>query len=136
MSRPFSNFVRDRLARGAKSISLLVLLAALAFIQLRCGENPLQPDVQGPNEVWILSTGFSPATLTVGRGTTVTWTNKDNIKHDVTSGLPGNVENAFDPSPNMDANATHSVAFAQRGTFNYFCLIHQNNHGTGKIVVQ
>jgi plastocyanin len=115
---------------------LLVLLAALAFVQLRCGENPVQPDVRGPNEVWILSTGFDPATLTVARGTTVMWTNKDNVKHDVTSGLPGNVENIFDPSPNLNANASYSVDFTQRGTFNYFCLIHGSNHGTGKIVVQ
>lgn len=136
MNKPSFRFVRGRRVRSAKSILLLVLLAALAFGLWRCGENPLQPDVRGPNEVWIVSTGFDPSTLTVTRGTTVTWTNKDNVKHDVTSGLPGNVENIFDPSPNMDANASHSVEFAQRGTFNYFCLTHGSNHGTGKIVVQ
>jgi len=123
--------------RGPKPFRVLVgLLIALAFLQWRCGENPLQPDLRGPNEVWIQSTGFDPVTLTVSVGTTVTWTNKDNVRHDVTSGLPGNVENVFDPSPNLSASATYAVPFSRPGTFNYFCSIHGSNHGTGKIVVQ
>ncbi|MCI0697919.1 cupredoxin domain-containing protein [candidate division KSB1 bacterium] len=115
---------------------LLVLLGALALAQWRCGENPLQPNMRGPNEVWIFSSGFDPATLTVSAGTTVTWTNKDNVTHDVTSGRPGNVENAFDPSPNLKPNDTHPAAFSQRGTFNYFCLTHGSSHAGGRIVVQ
>lgn len=128
--------VREQWVRSPKSILRFGLLIGATFIFVQCAENPLQPDIRGPNEVWIQSTGFDPSTLTVVAGTTVTWTNKDNVRHDVTSGLPGNVENAFDPSPNLSANATHIVTFSRRGTFNYFCLIHQNNHGTGKIVVQ
>jgi plastocyanin len=115
---------------------LLFLLGALALAQWRCGENPLQPDVRGPNDVWITSSGFDPATLTVALGTTVTWTNKDNVKHDVTSGRPGNVENAFDPSRNLSTNETHQVIFDARGTFNYFCLTHGSGHAGGRIVVQ
>ena len=76
----------------------LGLFFALAFLQWRCSENPLQPFLRGPNEVWIQSTGFDPTTLTVSVGATVTWTNKDNLKHDVTSGLPGNVRSDFGPS--------------------------------------
>jgi plastocyanin len=134
----FFEKVRGRGVQGPKSVSrlLLGLLVVLAFLQWRCAENPLQPDMRGPNEVWIQATGFDPATLTVSVGTTVTWTNKDNIRHDVTSGQPGNVENAFDPSANLSANATFPVSFSRRGTFNYFCSIHGNNHGTGRIVVQ
>jgi plastocyanin len=133
----FFKEVQSHGVRSPKSkLLLLAFLVALALLQWRCGENPLQPDVRGPNEVWIQSSGFDPATLTVTLNTTVVWTNKDNVKHDVTSGLPGNVENAFDPSPNLNANATYQVAFAKRGTFNYFCLTHGGNHGTGKIVVQ
>ncbi|MDZ7289826.1 MAG: plastocyanin/azurin family copper-binding protein [candidate division KSB1 bacterium] len=115
---------------------LLLLTSLLAVISLRCGDNPLQPEVRGPNEVWIIASGFDPATLTVAMGTTVTWINKDNVKHDVTSGLPGNVANDFDPSPNLNPNDRYSVTFTRRGTFNYFCTIHRTAHGTGKIVVQ
>jgi len=129
-------FVRGLKVRSPKSKWLIALLVVLALAQWRCGENPLQPDIRGPNEVWIQPAGFNPATLTVAVGTTVMWTNKDNVRHDVTSGLPGNVENDFDPLPALDPNANDSVVFNKRGTFNYFCLIHSGNHGTGKIIVQ
>lgn len=134
----FFEKVRSRGLQNPKTVRRLLLgfLVALAFLQWRCGANPLQPDLRGPNEVWIQSTGFDPGTLTVSVGTTVTWTNKDNVRHDVTSGQPGNVENLFDPSPNLSANATHVVSFSRRGTFRYFCSIHGGNHGTGSIVVQ
>ena len=115
---------------------LLFLLGTLALAQWRCGENPLQPNMRGPNDVWISSSGFDPATLTVTAGITVTWTNKDNVKHDVTSGQPGNVENAFDPSDNLSANGTHQVTFNTRRSFNYFCSIHASGHAGGRIVVQ
>jgi plastocyanin len=135
-SMHFSKFVEVRFVRRRRFSLLLFLLALMALLQWRCGENPLQPVMQGPNEVWISSSGFDPSTMTVTSGTTVTWTNKDNVTHDVTSGRPGNVENAFDPSPNLKANDAHSVSFNQRGTFNYFCLTHGSNHAGGRIVVQ
>jgi plastocyanin len=112
------------------------LLVALAVVQLRCGENPLAPPQRGANEVWITSGGFDPSSLTVSVNTTVTWTNKDNVKHDVTSGQPGNVESKFKPSPNLNSNETYQATFSQRGRVDYFCLIHGNGHGAGVIIVQ
>lgn len=132
----FFKIVRGWRARNLRPVLRLGLLMGVTLVFVQCAENPLQPDIRGPNEVWIQSTGFDPSTLTVAVGTTVTWTNKDNVRHDVASGLPNNYDTAFDPSPNLSPNATFSVTFNRRGTFNYFCLIHQNNHGTGKIVVQ
>jgi len=126
-------YLRGREVRSRSVGFLFLLLMALAFLQIQCGENPLQPDPRGPNEVWILSSGFDPATLTVSAGTTVTWSNKDNVRHDITSGLPDNVENLFLASNNLNTNEQHSVTFSQRRTFNYFCTRHRN---TGKIVVQ
>jgi hypothetical protein len=129
-------FFKFKLGGRARRRLLFVLLTTFALAHWQCGENPLQPNLRGPNEVWIFSSGFDPATLTVTAGTTVTWTNKDNVTHDVTSGQPGNVENAFDPSPNLKPNDTHPVRFDERGTFNYFCLTHGSRHSGGKIVVQ
>jgi len=122
--------------RGSKSKWIFVLLIALAFGQWRCAENPLQPDVRGSNEVWIQSSGFDPATLTVTAGATVTWTNKDNVTHSVDSGTPMDPDPAFN-SPNLKPNdPPFQRTFSQRGTVRYYCLIHQNNHGTGTIIVQ
>jgi plastocyanin len=72
---------------------------------------------------------FSPATLTVSAGTTVTWTNKDSATHTVTS-TQGNVLN----SPNMPQGSTFSFTFNQKGTFDYHCSIHQSM--TGQVIVQ
>lgn len=61
---------------------------------------------------------FQPDTLDVGVGTTVTWTNEDGVPHTVTSGTP----DTFDEP--VDAGQTAEVAFAEAGTFDYFCAIH------------
>jgi len=71
---------------------------------------------------------FGPATLTVAVGTTVTWTNRDDIPHTVVSS-----DGAF-KSKVLDTDEQFSYTFAKPGTFPYFCSIHP--HMTGRIVVQ
>ncbi|MGA8614965.1 MAG: cupredoxin family copper-binding protein [Xanthobacteraceae bacterium] len=72
---------------------------------------------------------FNPATLTVKAGTTVTWTNKDDIPHGIASS-----NNAFTRSKAMDTDDSFSLTFTTPGTYQYFCYIHP--HMTGTIVVQ
>ena len=114
----------------------IVLVLFLLFIMVfswSCGtDNPLLPDVRDDNEVWIQSDGFNPQTLTVSAGTTVKWSNKDSEVHTVDSGLPGNPTNLF-TSPNIQPGKSWSLKFSKKGTFNYYCSIHQR---TGKIIVQ
>jgi amicyanin len=73
---------------------------------------------------------FSPTPLTVKVGTTVTWTNKDNVDHTVTT-TSGPV--MFD-SKNIASGQTFSYTFTQAGTYNYICTIHP--FMTGQVVVQ
>jgi amicyanin len=70
---------------------------------------------------------FSPQQLTVKTGTTVTWTNRDDIPH-VVAGPP-----AF-KSKAMDSDDTFSFTFTTPGTYQYFCSLHP--HMTGTIVVE
>jgi len=63
---------------------------------------------------------FSPATLTVAAGTTVTWENGDGIAHTVTSAT-GSAD-AYDMAL---ASGTVSHQFMTAGTYNYYC----KNHG-------
>jgi plastocyanin len=79
-------------------------------------------------EVKVDNFSFGPATLTVAAGTTVTWTNRDDIPHTVVS-----TENAF-KSKVLDTDEKFSYTFAKPGTMLYFCSIHPKM--TGKIVVQ
>jgi len=72
---------------------------------------------------------FAPQTLTVKAGTTVTWTNKDDIPHGVASD-----SNAFPRSKVLDTDDSVSFRFTMPGTYKYFCYVHPNM--TGTIVVE
>ena len=72
---------------------------------------------------------FGPQTLTVKAGTTVTWTNKDDIPHGIAS-----ANNGFAKSRALDTDDSYSFTFTTPGTYQYFCYIHP--HMTGTIVVE
>jgi plastocyanin len=72
---------------------------------------------------------FGPQSLTVKAGTTVTWTNKDDIPHGIAS-----ANNGFAKSKALDTDDSYSFTFTTPGTYQYFCYVHP--HMTGTIVVQ
>ena len=72
---------------------------------------------------------FTPQTLTVKAGTTVTWTNKDDTPHGIAS-----ANNAFKKSQALDTDDNYSFTFATPGTYAYFCFVHPFMKGT--IVVE
>ena len=76
------------------------------------------------NMIDISGFAFSPSTLTVKVGTTVTWTNKDSVDHTITSDT-----NVFD-SGNMGSGDTFSYTFTTAGTFVYHCTVHPSMIGT------
>src|ERR1051325_6187020 len=81
-----------------------------------------------PNEIGIDNFKFGPATLTVSRGTKVTWINNDDVPH-----LIVNVENKFRQSPVLDSDQKFSVTLTKPGPYNYFCSLHPMM--VGKIIV-
>jgi plastocyanin len=70
---------------------------------------------------------FGPAALTVRAGTTVTWTNRDDIPHTVVA-----VDKSF-RSKVLDTDDRFAFTFTRPGSYAYFCSIHP--HMTGKVVV-
>lgn len=73
---------------------------------------------------------FKPAELTIKAGTTVTWTNRDDIPHTVTDA-------AHPPtfrSPALDTDDSTSVTFKTPGIYHYFCSLHPHMQGT--VIVQ
>ena len=78
----------------------------------------------GTNEVWIQGMAFSPSSITVVAGTTITWTNKDAAAHTVTS-----TAGLFN-SPSLGTNGTYSRLFTTAGTYNYFCAVHPSMTAT------
>lgn len=78
------------------------------------------------NSVTIQNFAFSPASITVKKGTKVTWTNKDTVAHTVTE----NDGQAGPSSGDLDLNASYSFTFTKTGTFQYHCAIHPGMTGT------
>jgi plastocyanin len=68
--------------------------------------------------VSIKNMAFSPDTITVKTGTTVTWTNMDDVPHTVTE-----ISGLFN-SANLAAGSYYSYTFNTAGSFTYHCLIH------------
>ena len=80
----------------------------------------------GEAAVNIQGFAFSPATLTIKKGTTVTWTNNDSAVHTIKSGT-------FN-SGDLAKGASFKFTFETAGTFDYSCGVHPSM--LGKIVVQ
>lgn len=68
---------------------------------------------------------FSPASLTVPSGTTVTWTNKDSFDHTVTAD-----DGSYD-SGNLAQGKTWSHTFNAPGTYHYYCKPHASKGSDG-----
>ena len=71
---------------------------------------------------------FSPSSTTIPVGTTVRWTNRDDIPHTVVSD-----DKAF-KSKALDTDEEFTYTFSKAGTYSYFCSIHPKM--TAKVVVQ
>jgi plastocyanin len=80
-------------------------------------------------EIKIDNFSFGPATITIPAGSTVTWTNNDDVPHVVTSD-----DNKMFKSKTLDTDDHFSFTFTKPGTYNYHCAIHPKM--TAKIVVQ
>src|SRR5438105_1589045 len=81
------------------------------------------------DEIGIDNFNFTPATITVNAGTTVTWINKDDVPH-----LIVNVQNKFKSSPVLDTDQRFSATLKTPGTYDYFCSLHPKM--VGQIVVR
>ncbi|MFN8559669.1 MAG: cupredoxin domain-containing protein [Dehalococcoidia bacterium] len=110
-------------------------VAALAVAGVVSGANPRQTAGAQPAEaVTIRGFAFAPASLTVGAGTTIEWTNLDGaIPHTVTSGAPGAADaGAMFDSGTLRNGDVFSKTLAP-GTYPYFCSIHNNMRGTVEV---
>lgn len=95
----------------------LIAAAALAL----AGAGVLAADTR-TRTVTIDGTRYQPEVVTVKRGDTVTWVNKDPFPHTVTSGK------AFD-SRDIGADRSWKHTFRKAGRFDYICTLHPNMKG-------
>jgi plastocyanin len=85
-------------------------------------------DTKTTSTVQIDNFSFTPQTLTVRAGTIVTWINKDDVPHTITS------DDKKFKSRVLDTDERFSYTFSAPGTNSYFCSVHP--HMTGKIIVR
>lgn len=81
-------------------------------------------------QVEIKDYAYAPETITIKAGTTVTWTNKDSVRHDVVA------KNMSINTPKSDLLAkgeSYSFTFNKPGTYEYYCSPHP--YMKGKVVV-
>ena len=117
-----------------RMFSVAVLAVAIGGVAgweshpLGAKENPaLEKQMAG--EVKIDNFSFVPQNLTVPVGSTVTWTNRDDIPHTVVS----TEDTKIFKSKVLDSDEKFSFTFSKAGTYPYFCSIHPKM--TGKITV-
>jgi len=85
------------------------------------------PEATETNAVDIQNSAFSPSNITVKKGSTVTWTNKDSLQHTVT---PDDETAEFKASNSLSRNESYSVTFNTAGTYTYHCDLHPDMTGT------
>jgi plastocyanin len=105
--------------------AFLVVLGALLLIGNIGNAESTSSDASA---VKIDNFSFTPTTVTVPAGTTVTWTNADDIPHTIVSD-----DQSF-KSKALDTDEQFSYTFTKPGTYSYFCSIHPRMNA--KVVVQ
>ncbi|GGA36460.1 cupredoxin domain-containing protein [Dyella nitratireducens] len=104
-------------------------MMALGGMVFSCMAADAIPAKSKTYQVAIQNFAFAPKTVTVPAGTRVTWTNRDEEPHVITSAGA-----LFTSSKALDSGDTYAVTFAKPGTYAYYCSIHPMMVGT--IIVQ
>ena len=121
---------RSKMKQGFAHKWSVGVLAAIASAMLLAGAISLAQAAAadaGP-QVIIDNYAFSPASLTVKVGTTVTWINQDDDAHTVDS-----TQGKF-KSGTMNKGGRFEFRFTEAGEYPFFCRFHPKM--TGKVIVQ
>lgn len=107
--------------------STLILIAALIYANDAISQAMHDQQTQAAlhrkpltniTKIAIVNYEFQPANIQVKVGTTVTWTNQDNVAHTVT------FRNGMKDSGLIQQHTSFSYTFTQVGTFTYYCDVH------------
>lgn len=135
----------------ARILKTVLGVTLLAMISASCGggeriEGGGRGEATATAAIAVVDFAYDPAALEVAAGTTVTWTNEDDILHTVTSGegrrqgVPGVSEGETARPDDLfegsleDRGAAFSFTFTDPATFVYHCAIHAGM--TGEVIVR
>ena len=102
----------------------LAVIAAVAILAA-CADDPTGGGTPVENQVSIRDNFFTPASLTVAQGTTVTWVWQGTQPHNVTW------QEANPPNSPTQSSGSYTRTFnVAAGTYAYFCSIHPGMNGS------
>lgn len=116
-------------------VMLFALLTGVAAVTLRHQddtqhtrqENKTTDQIQMPNTILMQKFSFSPAKLTVKKGSKVTWINMDDAHHDVS---PTGGASDFIASTLLAKGESYEFTFSTAGSYTYQCSPHPYMKGT------
>jgi plastocyanin len=124
--------------RPIEVIPPLLVAVAVAVVALALGHSaPSTSAASGSSKpvaashvnVDISNFAYSPATITVKVGTTVTFTDEESVEHTATSNTSGVFETGT-----LQKGQAISIKLEKVGTFSYHCAFHAFMHGTIRVV--
>ena len=121
----------DKLMKKNVRIASVVMPVMIAMVLLFAGSSRVRASDQPSTAnvaIKIDNFVFGPQAITVPVGTTVTWTNSDDIPHTAVS-----TDGVF-KSKVMDTDEKFSYTFTKAGTYSYYCSVHPKM--TGQVVVK
>jgi plastocyanin len=116
------------MSRAAKILTFQASMLAAGALMMTAVADIARAAPAPAAAVQIANFTFKSQVLTVKPGTTVTWTNADDIPHTVTS------NSGVFKSKVLDSGDKFSFTFAKVGQFGYFCSLHP--HMTGIVIVK
>jgi plastocyanin len=114
---------KNRFIPGAVLAALLLIAASGLHTASAADSSPASA-----LQVQIDNFSFTPQEIKVKAGTTITWTNRDDIPHTVVS-----TDQVF-KSKALDTDDKFTTTLTKAGTYAYFCSIHPKM--TGKVIVE
>jgi plastocyanin len=119
----------------ASVVAILVIVFAAAAISHNSNNMKMPMSSQSANKQNAVATNsvtinnyeFSPMSITIKAGTTVTWNNQDDVHHTIT------LDSGSTEGPNsgqLGKGQSYSYTYKKAGTFSYHCNIHPEMHGT------
>jgi plastocyanin len=104
----------NRVVRRASLLAVVFAALALSAASAGCGSSSSK---SSGSQVKVADFSFSPKTIQVKPGTTVTWTNQGQTEHTVKG--PG-----FFSAKALAHGAKYSFRFSKPGRFPYLCTLH------------
>ena len=113
----------------------LAISAAIATVTLVACAGTAAPSASSPTAggaanagITIKGFAFSPASLSVSKGTKLTITNQDSTTHTFTSGANRTKDGKFDEQ--LSGGNETTITLDTAGTIEYFCQFHSSMKGT------